>query len=89
MARRFAGVLGVAAMAVTLVRGAAVGGSPEQTILSAVVALAAMAAVGAVVGGIAQRTVDESVRLELQRTLAREQVGTPPGAAQQPRRPRA
>ena len=70
MARAYAGILGYLAMAVTMLRGALHGAGVEGTIVQAVAAMAVMAIVGAVVGAIAQHTVDESVRISLEKELA-------------------
>lgn len=70
MARAFAGTMGYLGMAVTLLRGAVAGAGIEATLSSAIIAMIALAIVGGVVGAIAKRTVDESVRSQLERQLA-------------------
>lgn len=69
MAKAFALTMGNLAMAVTLLRGAKEGAGVESTIITAVVAMIALASVGAVVGAIAQQTVDDSVRQQLEKEL--------------------
>lgn len=70
MARTYAGILGYLAMAVTLLRGALHGAGFEGSVAQGLVAMVIMALVGAVVGGVAQWTVDESVRTSLEKQLA-------------------
>ena len=62
--------MGCLAMAVTLMRGAAHGWSIDATLGNSIGAMLLLAAVGAVVGAIAQWTVDESVRSQLEEQLA-------------------
>ncbi|TWT43163.1 hypothetical protein [Botrimarina hoheduenensis] len=70
MARTYGGVLGALAMATVLARGALAGAGPGGTIQQAIVAAVLLGLVGTVVGAIAERTVDESVRLQLEGQLA-------------------
>lgn len=70
MARTYAGILGYLALAVTLLRGALHGAGLEGSLWQGLTAMAVMAVVGAFVGGVAQWTVDEAVRVSLDRQLA-------------------
>ena len=70
MGRLYAGILGPLAMCVVICRGWLGSGGVEGTLVQATVFLAVFAAIGAVLGQIAQATVDESVRVKLERELA-------------------
>lgn len=70
MGRIYAGILGPLAMAVMICRGIKDSAGVEGTLTLAIAALAIYAIVGAVLGQIAQATVDESVRLKIERQLA-------------------
>lgn len=69
MGRAYAGVLGYLAAALTLARGVIAGGGVESTVLSAIVCLAGFAVIGWVLGTIAESTVDQSVRQQLEAQL--------------------
>lgn len=66
MGRAYAGVLGYLAAAVTFTRGVIASGGIEGTMLSAIAALVIFAIIGFVLGTIAQVTVDQSVRQQLE-----------------------
>lgn len=70
MARTYAGVLGSLAMAIAMLRGALVGAGLVGTIETAITAMIALAGVGLLVGWIAETTIDESVRVQLEKQLA-------------------
>ena len=70
MARTYAGVLGFLGMGITLLRGAIAGAGLEGTVSTAVTAMVALALVGFVVGWIAEATIDESVRAQMEKQLA-------------------
>jgi hypothetical protein len=63
--RDFAGVLGPLAFTVVLVRHIALGSGLYGAMEQALVALFTFAAIGYIVGGIACRTVRESVRTQI------------------------
>lgn len=67
MARAYAGVLGSLAVAVTFARGALVGAAFAGTVQTAVIAMLALAVVGLIVGQIAEATVNESIRQQLEK----------------------
>ena len=60
-------------MTVVFARGIRAGAGFEGTVLTALAWTALMAVVGAVVGMIAEATVDESVRLQIEQELAGEE----------------
>lgn len=69
MGRTYAGILGPLAMVVIICRGIKDSAGLEGTLTVAIVALAIYAIVGSIVGQIAEATVDESVRLKIERQL--------------------
>jgi hypothetical protein len=64
-------------MTVVICRGLANSAGVEGTCMLAIVSMVAFAAMGAVLGHIAQLTVDESVRLKIERELAATAGGAP------------
>ncbi|HVT28726.1 MAG TPA: hypothetical protein VHE81_11990 [Lacipirellulaceae bacterium] len=70
MGRVYAGVLGPLAMTVVICHGWLGSGGVEGTLGQAVVYLAIFSVVGALIGHLAQTTIDESVRMKLERELA-------------------
>lgn len=72
MARTYAGILGSLALLASLARGFLHAQSTDTMLLTAWCSLVAFAAVGYVVGGMAARTVDESVIAAVQSELAQE-----------------
>jgi hypothetical protein len=70
MGRVYAGVLGTLAMLVVILRGLLDTGGVEGTLTMAMASMALFAIVGAVIGHIAQATIDESVRFQMERGLA-------------------
>lgn len=77
MGRVYAGILGPLAMAIVIGRGLVESGGIVGTLTNATVALAAFAALGAVLGHIAQTTIDESVRTQLEQQLAHQPAPVP------------
>jgi len=65
MARRFAGILGLIAFAIVVVRGLLHAAPPQATLQTACLCLFVFAAVGALLGRVAETTVEESVRYQL------------------------
>jgi hypothetical protein len=70
MGRLYAGILGSLAMAVVLCRGVMDSAGVEGSLTLAMFSMIVFAVVGSVLGHIAQLTVDESVRLKIERELA-------------------
>ena len=70
MGRLYAGILGPLAMAVVICRGAKDSGGLQGTLTMAMLSMVAFALLGAILGHIAQTTVDDSVRLKIERELA-------------------
>jgi hypothetical protein len=70
MGRLYAGVLGSLAMAVVLCRGVKDSSGVDGSLILATISMIIFAVMGAVLGHIAQLTVDESVRLKMERELA-------------------
>ena len=61
MARQYAGILGLLALMVSLMRGIIAGGASEATLWTAWLSLLAFTVLGAVIGWLAERIVRESV----------------------------
>jgi hypothetical protein len=70
MGRLYAGILGSLAMAVVLCRGVKDSAGVDGSLTLAILSMIVFAVVGSVLGHIAQFTVDESVRLKIERELA-------------------
>jgi hypothetical protein len=70
MGRLYAGILGSLAMAVVICRSVMNSAGIDGSLLYATLSMIAFAVVGSVLGLIAQFTVDESVRLKIERELA-------------------
>ncbi len=70
MGRAYAGVLGYLAAVLTLARGVWSGGGLEGTLLTMLAVMPLFAAIGFVVGTIAQTTVDQAMREQLELELA-------------------
>ena len=83
--RIYAGVLGLLALVVVLIRGLRYGGGAESTMITATLVLLGFASLGLVVGTLAQWIVDDSVRSVVEAELAvgsnADQQGKPPAAA--------
>lgn len=61
MARIYAGILGLLAMLVSLVRGLALGGGSDEMLWDAWLSLIVFALIGAVIGWLGERIVRDSV----------------------------
>jgi hypothetical protein len=70
VARRYAGILALVGMSTVLVRAFKNGHAFEAAVVSALGWMAVFGAIGLVVGAIAQSTIDEAVRLQMERNLA-------------------
>ena len=70
MGRAYAGILGLLAMSMVMLRGVLHGAGLESTFSMATISLISFAAVGFVLGTIAESTVDEAVRSRIERQLA-------------------
>ena len=81
MGRTYAGVLGLLAMTVVICRGVMNSSGVQGTCTLAVLSMFGFACVGSVLGHIAQTTVDESVRLKIERELAIAASGEPSSRA--------
>ncbi|HUT90870.1 MAG TPA: hypothetical protein VMY37_15300 [Thermoguttaceae bacterium] len=73
MARTYAGILGSLALLMSLARGFLHAQSTDTMLFTAWCSLMLFAAVGYVVGGIAARTVEESVIASVQSRLTQEE----------------
>jgi len=80
MASTYAGILGLTAFVVVVLRGLVDGAGLIGTIQRAMMCLYLLAAVGYVVGALAQRMVDDSVRFRIQEEIDAQEKE----AAQQP-----
>ena len=65
MARQYAGILGLLALMVSLMRGIVASGASEATLWAAWLSLLAFALLGAVIGWLAERIVRESVSSQI------------------------
>jgi len=81
LARTYAGILGSLALLTSLARGFVHGQSTDTVLLTAWCSLIVFAAVGYVVGGIAARTIDESVIAAVRSHLAQEKSAEESGEA--------
>ena len=81
MARTYAGILGPLAFLTSLAHGFIHARPNEATLLSAWCSLLLFAAVGYVLGGIAGRTVEQSVQATIEAELARDEANEPPPRA--------
>lgn len=70
MATKYGTVLALTALTVVLIRSLRGAASFDTAITTAVCWMALLGAVGVVVGMIAQATIDESVRLQMEKQLA-------------------
>lgn len=70
MGRAYAGILGSLATILTLARGIWSGGGLEGTLSTMLTVMPLFAAIGFVVGTIAQTTVDQAMREQLEGELA-------------------
>lgn len=70
MGRTYAGILGLLAMLVVVVRGMKNAAGVEGTLWTACINLAVFSLAGFILGSIAESTVKESVRKEMESRLA-------------------
>ena len=70
MARRYAAIMALVGLTAVLVRALRNGAGLEATIVSGMGWMATLGLVGLIVGALAQATVDESVRVHMERELA-------------------
>ena len=66
MARSYAGILGLIAFVTVTFRSVIYGAGAEGTVVTAGVAMVVFAILGWIAGRIAEATVNESVRIEIQ-----------------------
>ena len=83
MARQYAGILGLLALVVSLMRGLAAGGGGEATLWTAWLDLLAFSVIGAVIGWLAERIVRDSVSSQILSEL-QEQKPKSPAVAPKP-----
>jgi membrane protein implicated in regulation of membrane protease activity len=85
VARQYAGILGLLALMVSLMRGIIAGGASEATLWAAWLSLLAFTITGAVIGWLAERTIRESVSSrilsDLQENKPAERLASPQAAA--------
>ena len=70
MARKYAAIMALVGMTVVLLRGLKMGAGFEAVVVSALGWMATLGVVGLVVGALAQATIDEAVRVQMERELA-------------------
>ncbi len=83
MARQYAGILGLLALVVSLMRGLAAGGGGEATLWMAWLNLLAFSVIGAAIGWLAERIVRDSVSSQILSEL-QEQKSKSPAIAPKP-----
>jgi len=71
MARRYAGILALVGMSVVLIRSLKNGSSVESAVMASLGGMLLLGLVGMIVGAVAQATVEESVRSQIERDLAK------------------
>jgi len=77
VARQYAGILGLLALVVSLLRGLMAGGSSEATLWTAWLALVAFTAIGAVIGWLAERIVRDSLSSQILSELHEQKTRMP------------
>ena len=82
MARQYAGILGLLALVVSLLRGILAGGASEQALWTAWLGLLAFAALGAAIGWLAERIVREAVSGRILSELEENKPAQPSAARQ-------
>ncbi len=82
MARQYAGILGLLALIVSLLRGIVAGGASEATLWTAWLSLLAFTVLGAVIGWLAERIVRESVSGQILSELQEKKPAQPPASPQ-------
>jgi hypothetical protein len=71
MARRYAGILALVGMSVVLIRSLKNGSSVESAVMASLGGMMVLGLVGMIVGAVAQATIEESVRSQIERDLAK------------------
>jgi hypothetical protein len=74
MARKYAGILALVGMSVVLIRSLKNGATVESAVMASLGGMLVLGLVGMIVGAVAQATIEESVRSQIERDLAR--IGT-------------
>ena len=69
MGPSYAGILGTLAYVIVILRGVLQGYAVEGTIKLSILLLFVFAAIGYVIGKIAETTIEDSIRVQLQREL--------------------
>ncbi len=77
MARQYAGILGLLALMVSLMRGIVAGGASQATLWTAWLGLLAFTVLGAVIGWLAERIVRESVSSQILSELQEKKSAQP------------
>jgi len=75
--RQYAGILGLLALAVSLLRGLIAGNASEATLWTAWLSLLAFTAIGAAIGWLAERTVRDSVSGQILSELQQQKSKSP------------
>jgi hypothetical protein len=71
MARKYAGILALVGMSVVLIRSLKNGATVESAVMASLGGMLVLGLVGMIVGAVAQVTVEESVRSQIERDLAK------------------
>jgi hypothetical protein len=71
MARRYAGILALVGMSVVLIRSLKNGATVESAVMASLGGMLVLGLVGMIVGAVAQATVEEAVRSQIERDLAK------------------
>ncbi len=82
MARQYAGILGLLALLVSLLRGIVAGGASEATLWTAWLSLLVFTVLGAVIGWLAERIVRESVSGLILSGMQDKEPAQPPASPQ-------
>lgn len=77
MARQYAGILGLLALMVSLMRGIVAGGASQATLWTAWLGLLAFTVLGAVIGWLAEHIVRESVSSQILSELQEKKSAQP------------
>jgi membrane protein implicated in regulation of membrane protease activity len=77
LARQYAGILGLLALMVSLMRGIVAGGASQATLWTAWLGLLAFTILGAVIGWLAERIVRESVSSQILSELQEKKSAQP------------
>jgi hypothetical protein len=82
VARQYAGILGLLALAVSLMRGLIAGSASEATLWTAWFSLLAFTAIGAAIGWLAERIVRDAVSGQILSELQEQKTKLPAAAPQ-------